>query len=299
MTTIRLWTSQPAKLQPNAGKFWSNVWRRMTPYADGRWGDIEMVPPDEPADWTVVINFLLPPKLDPDGVLELDRSRAVLVQTEPSCVRHLNNTWGEYADPEDIGYAATWTIREHHFALDWYLAATYAELYTTNPHHERQRVISACQTAKTKYPGQKLRHEFVVDHLSQRCDFDLWGRNLPIPFFEQIGTRAKDPTVFPYRYHFCSENSCEHNYFSEKISDAFLAYCLPLYWGCPNLEEFFPAESFIRLPLEEPEYAAEIVDRAIRDDEWTKRLPAIREARRLVMDKYQAWPVIHRMIHAM
>ena len=133
-----------------------------------------MVPPDESADWTVVINFLLPPRLDPDGVLELDRSRAILLQTEPSCVRHVNNTWGEYADPEDIGYAATWTIKEHHFALDWYLRATYPELYALNPHFERHRVLSACQTAKTKFPGQKLRHAFVVGCLSGKPYFDLW-----------------------------------------------------------------------------------------------------------------------------
>jgi hypothetical protein len=283
-------------MQPNAGKFWCNVWRRMTPYADGRWGNIEMVPPDADADWTVVINFLLPPELDPDGVLELDRSRAVLVQTEPACVRHKNNTWGEYADPENIGFAATWTIREHHFPVDWYLRATYSALYTTNPHYDRFRVLSACQTWKQKYPGHKLRTAFVANHLQKLPYFDLFGTDLPIPHLPHSEMRAKDKCLFPYKYHFCAENSWEQNYFSEKLTDAFLAYCLPLYWGCPNAEEFFPPESFVRLPLEEPEHALEIVKKTIADGEWRKRLPAIREARRLVMDRYQAWPVIEHMI---
>jgi len=285
------------ELQPNAGRFWSNAWRRMTPYCDGRWGKLEMVPPDSHADWTVVINFLLPPELDPGGVLELDRKRAVLVQTEPACVRHKNNTWGEYADPEDIGFARTWTIREHHFALDWYLEAPYSALYATNPHYERNRVLSACQTAKTKYPGQQLRHVFVTDHLSKLPGFDLFGRTGDGPHYRgPLPTRAKDAAMFPYKYHFCAENSWEKNYFSEKLSDAFLAYCLPLYWGCPNLEEFFPAESFIRVPIDKPAEAMGVVRKAIRDDEWRKRIPAIREARRLVMEKYQAWPVIERLI---
>jgi len=272
----------------------------MTPYADGRWGALEMVHPDNEADWTVVINFLLPPSRDPDGVLELDRSRAILLQLEPSCVRHRGNSWDDFADPENVGFAATWTIKEHHFPLDWYLNATYAELYATNPRLERNRVISAVQTEKCKYPGHVLRDDFVRNHLSGLRGFDLFGRTGSIECYRgPLPMRAKDVGMFPYKYHFCAENSWEPNYFTEKLGDAFLAYCLPLYWGCPNLEDFFPPESFIRLPLEEPERAMEIINKAIRDDEWEKRLPAIKEARRLVMDKYQAWPVMEHIIRGL
>ena len=238
---------------------------------------------------------------------DLDRSRAILIQNEPSCIRHLNKTWGEYAEPEDIGYAATWTIKEHHFPLDWYLNATYSALYVTNPNFERCRVISAVQTEKRDHPGQRLRYEFVKNHLSLMQGFDLFGRsgascdsgcytdNLPC-YLGPMPMRAKDAAMFPYKYHFCAENSSERNYFSEKIGDAFLAYCLPFYWGCPNLEDFFPADSFIRVPIARPGEAMQIIAKAIQDDEWVKRLPAIAEARRLVMDKYQVWPVIEKMI---
>jgi len=38
-------------------------------------------------------------------------------------------------------------------------------------------------------------------------------------------------------YSICIENSSNKNYHTEKIIDAFLSKTVPIYWGCPNLEE--------------------------------------------------------------
>ena len=35
----------------------------------------------------------------------------------------------------------------------------------------------------------------------------------------------------------CIENSSNRGYHTEKIIDAFLSKTVPIYWGCPNLEE--------------------------------------------------------------
>ena len=35
----------------------------------------------------------------------------------------------------------------------------------------------------------------------------------------------------------CVENSSNRGYHTEKIIDAFLSKTVPIYWGCPNLEE--------------------------------------------------------------
>ena len=290
MPTVRLWSRTPGHIRPHAGKAWSNWWRRMTPHADGRWGALEMVSPECDADWTVVINHV------DSGMKErLDRKRTIVLQTEPRAVR--KGQWGEWCDPEDKGWAATWTITKHHFPVDWYVTSTYSELYSMNPRQGRFRVISACQTTKTKYPGHKYRHRFVLKHLSQYRNFDLFGPEQKLSCWRyQPPSRAKDIALFPYQYHFCAENSWEKHYWSEKLSDAFLAECLPLYWGCPDAEDFFPPESFVRVPIEHPEEAMEIVLKTIRDNEWEKRLKAIREAKRRVMDQYQAWAVIGRLI---
>merc|ERR1712129_221727 len=43
------------------------------------------------------------------------------------------------------------------------------------------------------------------------------------------------------------ENSQHPNYFTEKLLDAMLARCVPVYWGCPNLGNFFDADGVIEV----------------------------------------------------
>jgi len=40
-------------------------------------------------------------------------------------------------------------------------------------------------------------------------------------------------------FHLAIENTQNQNFFTEKIVDAFLSKTIPIYWGCPNINEFF------------------------------------------------------------
>lgn len=63
------------------------------------------------------------------------------------------------------------------------------------------------------------------------------------------------PTKFYYKgekrpcwnsmYHIAIENSRNFNYFTEKITDAFTTKTIPLYWGCPNIGDFFNLDGII------------------------------------------------------
>jgi hypothetical protein len=46
-------------------------------------------------------------------------------------------------------------------------------------------------------------------------------------------------------YHIAIENSRNKNFFTEKIVDAFLTKTIPVYWGCPNIDEFFNTDGII------------------------------------------------------
>jgi hypothetical protein len=46
-------------------------------------------------------------------------------------------------------------------------------------------------------------------------------------------------------FHIAVENSQNKNYFTEKIVDAFLTKTLPIYWGCPNIGEYFDDRGII------------------------------------------------------
>ena len=51
--------------------------------------------------------------------------------------------------------------------------------------------------------------------------------------------KQKADGLAPYRYSVVIENVRERNYFTEKLIDALLCGTVPIYWGCPNIGDFF------------------------------------------------------------
>ena len=98
-----------------------------------------------------------------------------------------------------------------------------------------------------------------------------------------------------YRYSLAIENYSGRNYFSEKILDPLLAWCMPIYWGCTNLSEYLPEDSYVRVDItsdDSPERVREIIQSDYRE----QNLDAIREARELILNQCQIWPRIEREI---
>jgi hypothetical protein len=71
---------------------------------------------------------------------------------------------------------------------------------------------------------------------------------------------------------------------------------LPFYFGCPNLADYFPEESFIRIDIHDAAGAAELIRETIANHEFDKRLPAIAEARRRVLFEHNLFAVAAREI---
>ena len=88
------------------------------------------------------------------------------------------------------------------------------------------------------------------------------------------------------------------HHWSEKFADAILCECLPFYAGDPALTEIFPAESFIPIPIDDPDEAVRIVRAAIANDEYAKRREAILEAKRLIFEKYNFWSQVISVIES-
>lgn len=99
-----------------------------------------------------------------------------------------------------------------------------------------------------------------------------------------------------YRYHIAIENHLCLHHWTEKLADSFLGMSLPFYYGCPNVTDYFPAESLIPINIHDAEGAARIIKKAIENEEYEKRLPAIREARRLVLERYNLFSAIERIV---
>jgi len=57
--------------------------------------------------------------------------------------------------------------------------------------------------------------------------------------------QSKRQVIGGFRFALCFENCSFPGYITEKILDCFLAGCIPVYWGAPDITDFIPAETFI------------------------------------------------------
>lgn len=57
--------------------------------------------------------------------------------------------------------------------------------------------------------------------------------------------REEKAKLFEYKHSLVVENCKNNNWFTEKLIDCFLCKSIPIYWGCPNIDEYFNTKGMI------------------------------------------------------
>jgi hypothetical protein len=192
----------------------------------------------------------------------------------------------------------------------WWINMDYDTLTALQP-PPKSKPLSCIASGRTMFDGQRARVAFLRT-LAERCPHgvDIFGRGLKV---HALGAAYKGPlerdTGFPlgarckydglrdYRYSLCIENGRERNYYTEKIVDAWLAWTVPIYYGCPNLADYYPQESFIAIDIADSQAADEIV-RIAREPVSARTLEAIAEARHLALNRYSVWGTVEHLLVA-
>ena len=285
---------------------------KQTPGEEPVWNGIHGVTDPDIAEYHVAFNRY-------DKVL--DPSRTLLFSAEPP----VSNIYGNWDDSE---YLETFPIEHHYKPQRWWLGKTYDELRALDP-PEKTTNLSWITTDKGRAAGSLgrlsrrlcrrlgiseqwrrdlplvnrggtdghvLRMSFLDDLVASNTDLlDLYGRgDFSGPYYKGEVENKWDGLV-DYRYSLAIENYSGPNYFSEKLTDALLAWCMPIYWGCTNLEQYLPADSFVRIDIEAGE-AVERVQDIVASNRRERNLDAIAEARRRLLEEYQIWPTIESAI---
>ncbi len=84
-------------------------------------------------------------------------------------------------------------------------------------------------------------------------------------------------------YHIAIENTQNVNYVSEKIVDCFMSYTIPIYWGCPNIGDYFNMDGI--LTFQTPEEFENILDN-LNEQFYHDRLYAVIENYKIANEKY-------------
>ncbi len=113
------------------------------------------------------------------------------------------------------------------------------------------------QLRKTSLHSLRLR---LISTFLHRGKFDVWGsgwgtEKLPFPHnfdkrmrrlvAQSLPYEKKIDTLARYKFSLVLENCEFPGYVTDKIFDAFLAGCVPIYWGAPDIEKYVPRGTFV------------------------------------------------------
>jgi len=99
---------------------------------------------------------------------------------------------------------------------------------------------------KNHFQGHKLRHEIF----STINNFNLGELTLKL----NMRVDKKESIFNTSQYSIIVENNQNKNYFTEKIVDSFITKTIPIYWGCPNISDFFDSRGIISFNSNEELY---------------------------------------------
>jgi len=154
----------------------------------------------------------------------------------------------------------------------------------------KTKLLSVIASNKDFTPEHAKRLHFakkLKEHYGEKIDF--FGRG-----FNQMDDKLD--ALRDYRFNVVLENSSTDHYFSEKFTDCVIAGTYPLYCGCPNLDQYFPEGSFLRIDIENFEKSILMIDAAIADGLDKENRNELRLARDLAMHKHNIFPMLVDLI---
>lgn len=302
MTPSAASTSRPIRVKflskANKSEEASRQWLRHFPGQTGRLGSCQFIfdPAARDYDWLVVYDELPAGWTEP---LACPREHTLLLTVEPSSIKAYGRAY-----VRQFGHVLTsqepWAIRhpnvirEQPGLVNFYGQqsphGTYDALASAEPPTSRPGLIATvCSSKRMGHTLHAARYDFTQALKARLPELEIFGHGVR-PMTD------KAESIDPFPYHIAVENHVAPHHWTEKLSDPFLGHSLPFYFGAPNAADYFPADSFIPIDIFDVAGAARIIKAAIANDEYHRRLPAIREARSLVLKKYGTFPNLVRLI---
>ncbi len=155
---------------------------------------------------------------------------------------------------------------------------------------KKTRLLSIVCSDKTHTAGHRKRYEFARALKAHFGDALDWFGNGINPVVD------KAQALLDYKYHIALENSAFPHYWTEKLADAYLGWTLPIYFGCPNVSDYFPPQSLVRIDPDDFAGTIATIEKVVNASAWETSFAAIREARRRVLEEYNFFPAIIRIL---
>lgn len=123
-----------------------------------------------------------------------------------------------------------------HYAYMWHMTP-----YKSIP--EKTKIMSIMVSMKAQMIGHQYRHMLVQRILEEKLPIDIYGNGCKFYSSQNDNIKGEFEEREPYAdymFHISIENMQTPHYFSEKITNPLLAGCTPIYFGCVNIDNYFP-----------------------------------------------------------
>ena len=298
------WDSDPVN-------FLQEKYGPLTPNNSARWNNLIAVTNINDADWVIIIDDIH--NSQKNEIIKFNNNKIICLPREPG-----------RPHPSYLNYNFKYKMTYNNFFHVWTsimaIKKNYDELNAINKPLEKTKL---CSTITSKFnPGGGLygaRIDFIKK-LSKQQQFmdkiDIFGYNWEKKELGEMykgtfgGFNLGGATIIDnllpnttkwdglekYKYSISIENCCKDNYFSEKFTDCILSWTVPIYYGCPNIDKYFPKDCYYWLDItkddcfDKLEY---ILNQPITD----KQINAIAEAREIILNKHNVWAVVENIIN--
>ena len=199
-----------------------------------------------------------------------------------TCHRNLQHPRVIYTQqglPWHIGRRVDNTAREYPYSLGYDELKSISDL-------RKDQLISVISSGQVDTEGHRRRLRFVQalrEHFEDKLH--VFGRG--IRYVED-----KWDAIANYKYHIVLENGSYRDYWTEKLSDAYLGGAYPLYYGCPNISDYFPKGSYTEIDVNDPDRSISIIDETISSQQYEKAVGQLTAAKDLVLEKYNLFAML-------
>ncbi len=201
----------------------------------------------------------------------------VLTTQEPWVINHKNAIYSQ------CGYRWFYGIGSNH-VKNW------NDIFSSISINKNKTISTMCSDKKQKNTVHSQRYAFTQNLKQAVPELDIFGHGVHL-----IDDKAD--AIDAYKYHVVIENISSKDHWSEKLADAFLGHSMPFYYGCTNVEDYFPSGSYISINPYDEACSIKIIKDALHNHAYEDRIDKIKEARDLVLHEYNFFAVVTNLIN--
>ena len=276
----------------------SHLILRQTPGKHGLWNNHKFIinQSTEKCDWWIVCHGS---GLQEHESTQCDPNHIVYISMEPNerlgnisdkflnqfshlvlCDRNIKHCQITYANGLTwwVGMNIQHSNGHHKFLPD--SSFDYDEFTKMKPFQKRNR-ISVVVSNKSSLPGHIKRLEF----LERLKKYPVWD------YIDVYGggfnpVDDKWDAIAPYKYHLVLENDVVPDYWTEKLADSFLAFAYPIYYGSPNITDYFNSDSLLIIDINNIDSTVKQLETLIVNDPYDHYIEYIIESRNKVLNEF-------------